>query len=207
MVGVEAAQPVLLLGPEVRMSGDDLNISIGLGGVHIRVGLPVGTAGNFLKAEIGIEFDGAGVVIADMQPDGGGLFTAGMLHGTLGEDAPNAAPPMIGVGCDVGNEIDALTFIAKGNEAGVADDLVVFLPDVAGQRQGCSLCHVVCPIQEFVITTGAAHIGEVALTVLVHGGREAQLDQICDGREITQHIKRPHLRMFVHFRRECDGTH
>ena len=39
----------------------------------------------FYKPEFGVEFDRAGVVIADVQPDVVDLFFVGMLQGALGE--------------------------------------------------------------------------------------------------------------------------
>src|SRR6185503_15894348 len=101
----------------------------------IGVGLPGGPASNFLKAEIGIQLDRARVVIADVKPDSGRVLFAGMLHGALRQDARNPTATVIGVGGNIRNEINTFAPVTERNKAGVADNLVIFIPHVARQRQ------------------------------------------------------------------------
>lgn len=62
-------------------------------------------------------------------------------------------------------------------------------------------------MQEAVITAGAAHVREVALTVIVYRGRKAQLDQVGNRGEVAQHIERPHMWMIIRLRRNGNGAH
>ena len=44
-----------------------------------------------------------------------------------------------------------------------------------------------------VIAAGAAHIGQEALTVVIHRGRKAQLDQARNCGEVAENVERPHV--------------
>ena len=54
---------------------------------------------------------------------------------------------------------------------------------------------------------GAAHISEISLTLVIHRGREAQLDQVRNWREVAQHVERTDVRVVIRLHRESDGTH
>ena len=108
-----------------------------------------------------------------------------MLDGTFGQGARNAASSEVGVGGHVGDQVQPLAVMAEWHQAGVADDAIVFLPDVARQRQGCALGHLGGPMQEALVASRAAHILHVALTVAVHRAGEAQLDQVCHMRQVA----------------------
>jgi len=58
-----------------------------------------------------------------------------------------------------------------------------------------------------VIAAGAAHICQVALTVVIHRGRKAQLDQVRNRGEVAENVERPHVRVLVHLHGDGDGTH
>jgi hypothetical protein len=116
-------------------------------------------------------------------------------------------PTVIGMCCYVGDEVDAFTVIAKRDQAGIAHDASILLPDKAHHRQGRALAHARCPVQKAVIMAGAAHIRKVALTVIVHGRRETQLDQVRHRGEIPQHVQRSYVRMVVGLYGDRDGAH
>ena len=115
---------------------------------------PGGTAGDFPKSQLLIEFDGAQVVVADVKPERGGLFVPAVFHGALGEDAGDTAAAIFGMRGDVGNEMDAPALVAERDDAGVANDAPILLPDKSCQRQGGCLRHVRCPLQEAVVMAG-----------------------------------------------------
>ncbi len=75
------------------------------------------------------------------------------------------------------------------------------------RRQGGGLRQMICPAHYALVAAGAAHIGEVALTVVIHRVREAQFDQIRHDGQVAQNVERPHVRMLFDSRGECDGSH
>ena len=54
---------------------------------------------------------------------------------------------------------------------------------------------------------GAAHIREIALTVVIHRGGKTQFDQVCHRRKIPQDIQRSNVRVIVGLYRNRDRTH
>ncbi len=178
-----------------------------MGKCEIGLRCPGGTAGDLLKSEFLIKMDGARVVVTDVKPEGGCPFGAGMVNGALGEDTRDAVAAMVGMYGDVGDQVDAFAPVTEWDEAGIAYDLVVLLPDKAREWQGCGLGHVVRPMQEAVVTAGAAHICHVTLTVIVHGAGKAQFNEVGNGRQVAENIERPHLRVLVRLGGDADGAH
>lgn len=138
--------------------------------VRIGGGLPGGATRAFDKAEGFIEVNGFGIIGADVQPDVIHLLFLGVLHGADGEGAGDSAAAMIGVDGNVGDKVEALFIPFEGHEADVADDVMSFFPDVAGERQGGGFCDAVRPFEEGVVAACAAHVLHVTPAVAIHGG-------------------------------------
>src|SRR5687768_11237042 len=109
----------------------DLDLVLGDGESMVRAALPGGATGDLLEAQILIKLDRTRIIVADVQPDRGGLFVTSLLHHPFGQGAPEAAPPIIGMGRYVRDQVDSFTFVAKRDQAGVADYAPILLPDVA----------------------------------------------------------------------------
>lgn len=184
--GIEARKPLELLNPKARMTVRDGNVrSVPL---HSRIsdGLPGCASRAFQKTEGFIKMHGFGVVGADVEPDVVNLTFAGVLHGAQGEGAGDSTAAVIRVDGNIGDEVEAVFVPSEGHEADVADDATVFLPHIAGERQGGGIGGAFCPLQKGVVAPGAAHVLHVAFAVAIHGGREAGLDQVRDGGQIPQ---------------------
>lgn len=202
-VGIEARQPGELSRPVLRMSAGDGDIRIRRFGVEVGDCLPGGASGVFDKAEGFVEADGFEVVAADVQPDVLHVLFAGVMHGALGEGAGDAFAAVIGVDGDVGDQVEALFVLPKGDEAGVADDAPVLLPDVAGEGQAGAVCDSVGPFEEGAVATGAAHILHVAPAFAVHRICETGFDQVCHSGQVSQYVEGPQVR--VMFASRWDG--
>jgi hypothetical protein len=62
-------------------------------------------------------------------------------------------------------------------------------------------------MKEGIIVTGTAHIRKVALAVMVHRRREAQLDQVRDRRQVPQDVHRADVGVIVRLHRDRDRAH
>ncbi len=151
--------------------------------------------------------NGFGVVGADLQPDVVDILFVGVLHGTLGEDAGNAAAAMVGVSGDVGDEVEAMVALFEGHEADVADNVIGFFPDVASERQRGAICHTVRPLDKGVVFACSAHILHVAPAVIIHGAGEALFDQVRHGGQVAQYAERTQVRMRVFSGGDGDACH
>src|SRR6266496_6308728 len=152
----------------------------------IRDAIPGCAAGDFLESQALIELDRARIIIAYMQPDRRSILGTSLVHRAFGERPSNAAATIVGMCCHVRDQIDASAAIAKRDQAGIANDTTILLPDISHHWQRGGFVQVRCPTEETVIVAGAAHIRKIALTVIIHGGREAQLDQDRNRWEIPQ---------------------
>lgn len=143
--------------------------------------MPRGAAGLFFEAEGFVEANGFGVVGADLQPDVVDVLFVGVLHGALGEGAGDAAATVVWVDGDVGDEVEAVVVLFEGDKADVADDVMGFFPNVAGERQGGAICHTVCPLDKGVVFACAAHVLHITPAIAIHGGGKALFYQIRHG--------------------------
>src|SRR5215216_2955978 len=150
--GIESAKPVPLKGPEARMTRDDLDIRLWLRKIVVRSSVPGGAACDLLKPQVFVQFDRAWVIFTNVKPDGRRIPGAGLLHDAFGERFSNSASTEIGVGRHVRNEVDTFAMIAEGDQAGVAHNTTLLLPNITRERQGRSLGHVRGPVQKAVIT-------------------------------------------------------
>jgi len=130
-----------------------------------------------------------------------------MLHGAFGKFARNAPATIIGVCGYIGNEINALIFMPKWNQAGIADDPTVFIPNITGQRQGCGLGGAVGPLDERIIVACAAHILHISSAIAIHGIGEADFDQIGHGGQVAENGKRTKMGLRFCTRRKGNGIH
>src|SRR5215207_6925688 len=96
-IGVEAAKPVLLQGPEARLTCNDLDVCLRRGEETVWDSLPGGAAGDLLKSQILIKLNRCGVVIANVEPDGGGVFGTRLVHAAFRESPSDAAPTVVGM--------------------------------------------------------------------------------------------------------------
>ncbi len=189
------------------MPAGDGDIRIEFLSIQVSRSLPGSAARAFDKSKPGVEFDGAGVVMAHVKPDVIYFFLVGVLHGAFGEGAGNAFAAVRGMHGDVGDEIDAFFVMSKGDEAGVADDVSALFPDVTRERQGCGFGGAVGPFDEGVVAARAAHILHVAPAIGVHSAGEAQFDEVCDGWKITQDAEGAQVGMVFSTRGDGDGGH
>ena len=114
--------------------------------VEIGIRLPRGAPGALHKPKLGIQFDRRGVIVADMQPDVPYFFIMRVFNGAFGKGACNSMTAIVRVNRDIGDQINALIFISKWDQARVADDPSVLLPDITRQRQGSGLGGAVRPL-------------------------------------------------------------
>ena len=184
-VGVEARKPVELSLPVVWMSARDGDVGLQGRGGKISACLPRGAAGAFEKSKFGVKVNCAGVILADVKPDVVHFFFMGMLHCTFGERACNPLAAIVRMCGDICDEINALLFVSKRDDTGVADNLAVFLPDVSAQRQGRGFGGAVCPPDKRIVVACAAHILHVSSAVAIHGAGEAGFDQVGYGRQVS----------------------
>lgn len=193
--------------PVAWVSACDGDVGIQSFCIEIGNSLPGGASGAFNKSKFGVEVYGVGVVIADVKPDIIYFFLAGMLHGAFGEGTSNAFTAVGGMHSDVGNEIDALLVVPKGDEAGVANDVSILFPDVACKWKGCCFNGTVGPLDEGVVFACAAHILHVAPAICIHGAGEAQFDEVCDSGKVPQNAEGAQVRMAFSARGYGDGGH
>lgn len=205
--GIEAGKPVELSGPKAWMSACDGDVRFYILKVGVGGGLPDGAAGAFGEAEGFVEVDGFGVVGADVQPEIMDVLFAGVLHGAQGEGAGDAALTIVWMGGDVGDEVEAVFVLFERDEADVADDVVGFFPDVAGERQGGAICNAVRPFKEGVVGSGAAHILHVAASVVIHGGGEALFDEVRHGGQVSQDAEGTQVGVMFFARGDGDACH
>jgi dTMP kinase len=142
-----------------------------------------------------------------MQPDVVYIFFMHMLYGAFGEGAGNSFAAVIGVDGNVGDEIEAFLALPKRDQAGIADDAPVFLPDVTGEGQAGTICHAVRPFEKGAVTCRAAHILHVPPAFVVHGVGETGLDQVCNGGQVAQYIERTQVGVMLTSRWDGDGRH
>ena len=64
-----------------------------------------------------------------------------------------------------------------------------------------------CPVQKAVVAAGAAHVREIALTVAIYRGSEAQFDQVRNRGEVAENVERPQVRMLLGFEGDGNGSH
>lgn len=204
---VEAGKPVELSGPKAWVTVCDGDVRFHFLKAGISGGLPGGAAGAFGEAESFVEVDGFGVVGADVQPEILDILFTGVLHGAQGEGAGDAALSIVWMGGDVGDQVEAVLVSFEWHETDVADDVVGFFPDVAGERQGGGLCGAFCPFEEGVVGACAAHILHVAPAVIVHGGGETLLDQIRHGGQVPQDAEGTQVGVMFFARRDGDACH
>lgn len=89
--------------------------------------------------------------------------------------------------------------MSKRDQADVADDAFVFLPDVAGERQGGGFGHAVGPGEEGAVAACAAHVLQVAPAFAVHGVGEALFDQVGHGGQVAQDVERAQVGVRLRF--------
>ena len=94
--------------------------------------------------------------------------------------------------------------MTEADQAGVADDFAVRLPDVAGERRGRGVFHGAHPRW---IPTGAAHLAQVALAVAIQVVGEAQFDEVGHLRQVAQDVERAQVGMRGGARGDGDGGH
>ncbi len=176
-------------------------------GVVVGGGLPVGAAGAFDEAEGGVEADSFEVVVADVEPGVVYFFVVGVLEGALGEGTGDAFAAVVGVDGDVGDEVEAGFVVAEGDEADVADDVSVVFPDVAGEGEGGGFGDAVCPFEEGVVGSGAAHVLYVAAAFAVHGVGEAEFDEVCDLGEVAEDVEGAQVGVVLFAGGDGDGCH
>ena len=90
------------------------------------------------------------------------------MIGAFGQGAGNALAAMLGVDCDIGDQINTLMIISKWDKAGIANDPSIFLPDIARQRQGRGFSGAVRPLQKRIVLACAAHILHISFALIVH---------------------------------------
>src|SRR5512146_2035001 len=128
-------QPLFLDGPIPGMAPGDQEGSSSRA-VPVWSGLPGGATDDLLKSKLGVESDRPRVVIAHVKPRLAGVAGAGVVDGRDGQRPADTFAPVVGVGGHVGDQIDLPVLITMRNEADIADDLPVFLPNVTGKGHG-----------------------------------------------------------------------
>ena len=203
-VGMQARQPVALGRPEARRPRGD-GESIVRGGIGRQVGGQPGcAAGAFAESDVGIQVEGVGVVVADVEPEFVCAARAGVIHGSFGQGAGDAAVTVFGVDGHVGEHGDFAPAMTEADQAGVADNFAVRLPDVAGERCGRGVFHGAHPRW---IPTGAAYLAQVALAVAIQAVGEAQFDEVGHLRQVAQHVEGAQVGVRLGARGEGDGGH
>jgi hypothetical protein len=123
-----------------------------------------------------------------MKPDVTYLLFVGVLQGAFGESACNAAATKVRMNGYICDKIGALFVMSKWDEAGVADDLSFFIPNVAALGQGCSFSRAAGPLNKRIIFSCAAHILHVTFAFAIHRTGEARLNEIGHCWKITKNV-------------------
>ena len=164
-------------------------------------------AGALHESQVRVDPDGRRIVVPHLQPDLPRALLPGAQHGALGQRPTDAVAPVTGVGRHVGDQGQFAPLVHLEDQAHVADDLAALFPDVARQRHGCALHHPPGPAQEILVLAGLAHLLHVRLAVVVHGGFEAQLDQVRHLGQVVQDVQRPQRNVGFGMHRDRDGGH
>jgi competence protein ComEC len=201
---MQSFKPGALLWPEVRRAGDDLKFIGGAGWDVALGGQPLCAAGALAEAEIGIEIERVGVVVADVEPEFLCAACAGALHHLFGDGAGDAAVTVIGMHGHVGDQVNLAPVMPKDDQAGVANDFSILFPDEAAQWHVRGVFHRVHPR---LITAGAAHIADVVFAIVIHVLAEAQFDQVCHLWQVVQGVEWAQVGVSRLPRGNGDGRH
>src|SRR5512136_1373638 len=99
-----------------------------------------------------------------MQPGGIGSVHSCMIHGSDRQTATYTSAPVVRADGDICYQIDFLSFMPVGDQADVTNNLIIFFPDITGERHGYTLNGVGSPAQEGIILAGTPHLLEVTVS-------------------------------------------
>ena len=116
-----------------------------------------------------------------------------MSHGCNSQGAPNPLAPAVRADSDIGDQVNFILLIPVRDQADVADDFTILLPDVAGKRHGDTLNRIGSPAHEGIILTGAAHLLEVTAAFRVDCVGKTFFDQVSHSWQVSQDVQRAQL--------------
>jgi hypothetical protein len=96
--------------------------------------------------------------------------------------------------------------MAMRDQADIADNFPILLPDIAGERHGNRINRAAGPPQEDIILPSAAHLLDIIATVNVHCIGETFLNEVGNPWQVAYDIEWTKL-WDLSTDRDCDGSH
>ena len=101
----------------------------------------------------------------------------------------DAPPAIVWVDCDVSDQTAPGSFEENRDETDVADDLVIFFPNIAEKGIGSLFSRAGQPAQMIAIVRRAADVAQVRMAVRVHVAAKTHFNQVGSLRQVPMYIQ------------------